>query len=533
MRLTSCLKYRIRFTLIFCACLGVWQVGGQRLYGNIIYQRQLDFVDQTSHHMVQQLEKTIDFAVSAYSQLLLTDNRICTGALELEMRRLVMDAGAVTDTYIVTPNGICSVFGDVRYMLSDTDERGDWTVGRNPTYRFGILSEQGQTRIGVSRGLGTANEIVLVLNPDAILFGGFPSDLSPHVETNLFVADQSVASLGGAQFTQANPKDISFTTQHSKRYPVSVRIRYDRNALQSAYEKPSASVFIPWLVSGVLMAISVAVLALRRFDPKVEEVRIALKNGNIRPYFQPIVDTSSGRVLACEALARWVEPDGKIISANAFIPTIEKHGFEDVLLLNMLARAKQDLRLILEKDHSFYISFNVTPDQMSRIGFAAELVRNLSKIGFRMNQVCLEITERQQIAEPEIAATNAADLQAAGVRLAIDDAGTGHNGLAALQLLNVGILKIDKFFVDFISTDPQSRIMLDTFVSVAKKFNMKTIAEGVEKPCQVHVLQTAGVSSIQGYIVSTALPGVEFEDRFFAEWLDGAFNLSQQNVVHF
>lgn len=533
MGLTSTLRYKVLLALIFSVCMGIWHLSGQKLHGNVIYQNQLSQLGETGERLTQRVEKAIDFAVSASAQILFTDISQCDDALHQRLRDLVAETGSVLDIYIVTQTGTCSAFDETSVMLPDFSGRSEWYSARNPLYRIGVLYSHDTELIGVSRGLGTMGEIVFLLNPDALLYGALPTDILPYVETALFIGHHKVNSDGGAMFSLSGLEDMVTIHQTSVQYPVSVRIRADVVALRTAHKDVAMSVFLPWWVLGTFLSVCGSIIALRWFNPKVADIKHALKSGQIRPHFQPIVETISGQVLGCEALARWVAPDGEITSPAEFIPVIEQNGLDDLLLTRMLLRAKQDLRYVLEKDPSFYISFNVTPAQISRFGFANDFVKNLQGAGLRAEQVCVEITERQVISDPDMAAINAADLRAAGLRLAIDDAGTGHNGLASMQLLNVCILKIDKFFVDHISADPRSRIMLDTFVSVAKKSNMKTVAEGVEELHQMSVLKAAGVTSIQGHFFSKALPGSEFTQLYFGDWAIEANQNDTQKVVNF
>ena len=114
------------------------------------------------------------------------------------------------------------------------------------------------------------------------------------------------------------------------------------------------------------------------------------------------------------------------------------------------------------------------------------------------SQVCIEITERQEIRCQECTSANIRALRKLGFRIAIDDAGTGHNGLAAIQLLDASVLKLDKFFVDHLHEGERSTAMLDTLVSVAKRIGMRTVAEGVETKEQAIVLREAGIDAFQG-----------------------------------
>ena len=209
-------------------------------------------------------------------------------------------------------------------------------------------------------------------------------------------------------------------------------------------------------------------------------------------------------------MARWIKPSGEIVPNGRFIPLIEDRGLNGALLENMVAQAGRMLVEHLALRPDFYISFNVTPQQIVQESFVADLLAITGKAGLPPRQVCLEITERQLLASPDVVAVATGKLSQHGFRLAIDDAGTGHNGLAALQKLNVGIVKIDKYFIDHIDDDPRSRVMVDMFVSVAQRYAMQTVAEGVETESQHAVLRQTGVDAVQGYLFSKPMPAAKF-----------------------
>jgi EAL domain-containing protein (putative c-di-GMP-specific phosphodiesterase class I) len=155
---------------------------------------------------------------------------------------------------------------------------------------------------------------------------------------------------------------------------------------------------------------------------------------------------------------------------------------------------------------------------LCRDGFAKSLIALVDESGLAPRQVCIEITERQEISAPEKASAATAILRKTGFRVAIDDAGTGHNGLAAIQMLDASTLKIDKFFVDHIAHDTRSTMMIDMLVSMAERFGMKTVAEGVETQDQVDVLRQAGVDYIQGFVYARPVPANGFVSALNAEW---------------
>ena len=128
----------------------------------------------------------------------------------------------------------------------------------------------------------------------------------------------------------------------------------------------------------------------------------------------------------------------------------------------------------------------------------------------KLSQVVLEVTERDPIENFTLTRQVIAALQGMGVRIAIDDVGTGHSGLSYMLKLGVDIIKIDKMFVDAIGTDRNSTTIVETLVDLAHNMRMDVVAEGVENFEQVMHLRNLGVRSAQGYVFAPPLPGVSF-----------------------
>ena len=138
-------------------------------------------------------------------------------------------------------------------------------------------------------------------------------------------------------------------------------------------------------------------------------------------------------------------------------------------------------------------------------------VRNIfANSPIKFSQVVLEVTERDPIENFTETRQIIAALQGLGVRIAIDDVGTGHSGLSYMLKLGVDIIKIDKMFVDAIGTDRNSTTIVETLVDLARNMRMDVVAEGVENFEQVMHLRSLGVRSAQGYVFAPPLPGSSF-----------------------
>ena len=156
------------------------------------------------------------------------------------------------------------------------------------------------------------------------------------------------------------------------------------------------------------------------------------------------------------------------------------------------------------------MTFNLTARHFTNEDIVKDVRRIFNKSQIRMSQVVLEVTERQPLENLTETRRVIAALQGLGVRVAIDDVGTGHSGLSYMLKLGVDIIKIDKMFIDAIGTDRNSNTIIETLIDLAQNMRMEIIAEGVESFEQVVHLRELGVRAAQGYVFAPPLPGSAF-----------------------
>ncbi len=172
------------------------------------------------------------------------------------------------------------------------------------------------------------------------------------------------------------------------------------------------------------------------------------------------------------------------------------------------------------------ISFNFAGQLFGDDSIVKDVRNIFSRSPIKLSQVVLEVTERDPIENFTATRQTIAALQGLGVRIAIDDVGTGHSGLSYMLKLGVDIIKIDKMFVDAIGTDRNSTTIVETLVDLAHNMRMDIVAEGVENFEQVMHLRKLGVRSAQGYVFSPPLPG-----KSFLQLLDAADPLPAANAA--
>ena len=242
-------------------------------------------------------------------------------------------------------------------------------------------------------------------------------------------------------------------------------------------------------------------------------LRRALMNEELEVHYQPIYDFRSGKISGMEALLRWNHPELGRIPPMTFIPIAEATGMMVPIGLWCLRTACAQARTWQEvgfKNLSLAVNLSVTqlqqPDLVDRV---REILR---ETGLPAHQLELEITESSAMASPETIARTLHDLKNLGVRISLDDFGTGHSALSYLKSFPIDTLKIDRSFVRDINDDPDTAAIVMAIIAMAHSLRLKVIAEGVEMTEQASFLRRYACDQMQGYLITPPVPAAEFID---------------------
>lgn len=233
----------------------------------------------------------------------------------------------------------------------------------------------------------------------------------------------------------------------------------------------------------------------------------AVADGQLEPWYQPIWDVS-GNILGVEALARWQDVDGTMISPATFIPIAEETGVIEALGEVILRRALSDMAGICREASrsDLFVSVNLSAEQFRRPDrLQAVLEKALNDTGFAPEKLELEITESMLIQDVENALDSMAKIRDLGIRLVIDDFGTGYSSLNYLGRFPVDKLKIDKSFIDDVQ-DNRGLMIASAIIALGSRLGMAVVAEGVESGEQRDTLHDHGCRQFQGFLVARPLP---------------------------
>ncbi len=227
-------------------------------------------------------------------------------------------------------------------------------------------------------------------------------------------------------------------------------------------------------------------------------------------HYQPKVNIESGRIEGLEALLRWQDVQDGLVPPNLFVPLLERSGAIVDVGEWVLLQAARDIRTWVAAGHTdIRVAVNVSPLQLRRRDFAERVLASIKPAIDQPAGVDLEITESMLMQDLELSIRKLAQLREAGMGVAIDDFGTGYSSLRLLARLPVDTLKVDRSFVQSIAETPNMMTLVSTIVSLARAFNMKTVAEGVETAEQLQLLRLIKCDQAQGFFFGRPTPAAD------------------------
>jgi diguanylate cyclase len=225
-------------------------------------------------------------------------------------------------------------------------------------------------------------------------------------------------------------------------------------------------------------------------------------------HYQPILDLPSGQIVALEALVRW--NDGGVMRSPAqFIPIAEECGL--IVPLGNWILHEACKQMVLWQEFKLRVSVNVSTVQFERPDFVDRLKTCLAQTQLEPERLSLELLESVLVSRFDETALKINQLRELGVRLALDDFGSGYSSLSYLNRLTFDTLKLDRSFINSLGSARDTRALVAAILSIASEFGMEAIAEGVETHAQLETLKSLGCDVVQGWLYAPALPASEVE----------------------
>lgn len=255
-------------------------------------------------------------------------------------------------------------------------------------------------------------------------------------------------------------------------------------------------------------------LAVRRLA-LADSLRRSVGREELTLHYQPKVDVISGVVVGVEALARW-DNDGESIPPDIFIALAEEGGLIGDLTTSLLGKALAQQRVWCELGHDLVMAVNLSPRNLADPSLPQRVASLLDQHAVPPERLLLEITETTLMPDPGRCGRVLERLRRAGVRVSIDDYGTGHAALGYLRSFSVDELKLDRSYVTAMIDDPRTAAIVRSTIEMGRQLGLEVVAEGVENQQQVDALVAAGCTVLQGYLMCRPLPPAQL-----MEWLVG------------
>lgn len=247
------------------------------------------------------------------------------------------------------------------------------------------------------------------------------------------------------------------------------------------------------------------------------KLKEAVFNQNFLLNFQPQYTIKGKKLRGVETLIRWRDYDGKMISPMTFIPIAEKNGAIIPIGTWVLEESIRTYSLWRQKyNYPMILSLNISAIQYARSDFIETVVNTIAHFEVDPHEIELEITESILINDFKEITEKLHILREYGIRISLDDFGTGFSSLSYLKGLPIDTLKIDKSFIDTVMEDDNTRIITESIIYMVKKLGFETVAEGVETDEQFDYLQAIGCDCIQGYLLGRPMPAEQVEKVILA-----------------
>ncbi len=246
-------------------------------------------------------------------------------------------------------------------------------------------------------------------------------------------------------------------------------------------------------------------------------LRRALDHGEFSVHYQPLIELGTERIVGAEALLRWPQKDNRIVSPAEFIPVAEETGLIVPLGEWVLREACAQARAWQQLQPGVRVAVNLSARQFRQKGLVGIVEQALRDSGLDADLLELELTESMLMHHADDAVQTLGQLDDMGVRLAIDDFGTGYSSLSYLKRFPIHTLKIDRSFVNDISTDPDDAAIVTAIVAMGHGLNLDVLAEGVETEAQAAFLRSLSCDLAQGFHFGRPMPATDFTLRLGAE----------------
>jgi sensor c-di-GMP phosphodiesterase-like protein len=264
------------------------------------------------------------------------------------------------------------------------------------------------------------------------------------------------------------------------------------------------------------------VLELKKRGSLAQQLRRAVRRGNLSLVYQPVVELDSGAIVGAEALVRWIDDCGNRVGPDVFIALAEEQGFVGEITQWVIRQVTQELGDVLVRG-KYTVTINVSSHDLTDPRVFQTLEESMRSASLASAAIGLEVTERST-ADHETAIDAVARLKEAGHTVYIDDFGTGFSNLGYLHRLAADAIKIDRVFTNMVGANATATSIVPQILAMAKHLGLRVVVEGIETQEQADYFRAASSDLLaQGYLFSPGVPAAEIKKIFSAQVLANEF----------
>lgn len=249
----------------------------------------------------------------------------------------------------------------------------------------------------------------------------------------------------------------------------------------------------------------------------LNKIKGGIKKKEFELVYQLRVDAKTGKFWGAEALIRWSQKDGSLLTPKVFLEILEDSGLIVNVGWQVLDAALDKFKQLLDYNEKLKLSYNVSAKQLESPNFVEDLLNVLEEKQFPKRHFEIELTEQTLISDLNKSKQILNQVKSHGITIAIDDFGTGYSSLSYLKNFPVDVIKIDKSFVKDIAIQKDDYELINAIISMGKNLNVKVVAEGIESQDQLNILKRLGCDEVQGYYFNKPAPFDVFKEIIGSE----------------
>ena len=493
-------------TLVAAILAFVPVMGVDYLLDNYVRVRERAQMQQSIDAITERIQDGAYDAIDSLRKILANSPSLCTPTFTANVHAAMQESLYLRQVLVEGADGAqyCDAFGaTVKYSPLSASLA---IPGHTETVAAGKLAGLSPPVLKISQAFGASRSVSVFVPIVSSDTRGVLSRFKPTAMVRISLTNGTPVMVAGDAGPFDNRRDTEFisTEGFAGELPIRVEAAVPFAIVRADYAD------LDMILTVVACAMSGAFLVLalqyvRRSKLPAFDLERAISAGEIKPYYQPVINLRTGALAGCEVLCRWEKRNGEIVMPGAFIDYAEVTGLAIPMTLSLMQQVRHDLNELCADMPELKVSINLFEGHFRDPSIVEDVqaIFGPSSISFR--QLVFEITERHPLGNSAVANSVIAGLHALGVRIAMDDVGTGHSNLAYMQTLGVDVIKIDRVFVDMIKPATQQVPVLDGLISMCRDLGTEIVAEGVETEAQALYLRSRGVLMAQGFLFAPAL----------------------------